>query len=288
MNNSVEGIVLIDKPRGPSSFDVVKRVRKLAGIKRVGHAGTLDPDASGLMVVCLGRYTKLAGLLIDDDKVYQTSFRFGISTTTDDAEGKVIAERDCSYLQAEDIICALKNMHGEIMQTPPRYSAIKVDGQRAYQKARDDEAFELKQRAVKILAIANVIISLPAISLRLHCSKGFYVRSFARDLGEMLGVGAHATSIRRLSSGRFSLDQAIGLYDLIPENFSTHLLSGTKALSSLETFLIDDAALSQFKFGRNGCADMPMQSPVAIAIHGDDPVAILRNVGNKAMLARVI
>ena len=288
MKNVVDGIILIDKPLGPSSFDVVKKVRKLADIKRVGHAGTLDPEASGLMVVCLGRYTKLAGLLTDDDKVYQTSLRFGISTTTDDAAGEIIAENDCSALLPEEIIGALKKMHGDIMQAPPRYSAVKIDGQRAYKRARVEEKFELKQRAVKIFDMANVAISMPALSLRLHCSKGFYVRSFARDLGAMLGVGAHATSIRRISSGGFSLTDAISLEELTAENLPAHIVHGTKALSRLATIAIDDAARIEFGFGRNPCAHLAMRSSVAIAVCGDGPVAILRNVNGETTLARVI
>jgi tRNA pseudouridine55 synthase len=283
-----EGIILIDKPVGPSSFDVVRAVRKLAGIKRVGHAGTLDPMASGLLVVCLGRYTKLAGLLTDDSKVYDTVFRLGIRTTTDDTEGEIVEERDISALLREEIIGALASMRGTIMQAPPRFSAIKIDGQRAYAKARAEEEFDLAKRAVEILSIADVAIALPDVALRIHCGKGFYVRSLARDVGVMLGVGAHARSIRRIASGGLTIGDAIALGDLTPANFSSRIVRGIAALSQIEQIVIDDAARAEFTFGRNACRGMRLRSSFAVATCGNEPVAILRNVDGEAALARVI
>jgi tRNA pseudouridine55 synthase len=140
-NGAPQGIILIDKPCGPSSFDVVRTVRRLLRVKRVGHAGTLDPLASGLMVVCVGRYTKLAGFLTEENKVYDARFRLGVTTTTDDGEGQVITERDATSVSREAITTVLSSMLGSISQRPPRFSAIKINGKRAYAKARADEEF---------------------------------------------------------------------------------------------------------------------------------------------------
>jgi tRNA pseudouridine55 synthase len=285
---TTDGIILIDKPIGPSSFDVVRKVRTLAGIKRVGHAGTLDPMASGLMVICLGRFTKLAGLLTDDDKVYETSFHIGIRTTTDDIEGKIIEERDCAHLAPELVLQTLASFRGAIMQAPPRFSAIKIEGQRAYARARADEDFELAQREVFLFDIVDVKINLPEVFLRLHCSKGFYVRSLARDLGDKLLVGAHAKSIKRLKSGSFSLTDAIAFDELTPEKFKSHVKRGRDSLSHLEIIDIDTNASREFGFGRNPCAGIALKSAVAVAVCGDDPVAILRNENGITKLARVL
>lgn len=283
-----EGIVLINKPIGPSSFDVVRKVRKLAGIKSVGHAGTLDPLASGVMVVCLGRYTKLAGYLTEQDKVYDAMFRLGIKTTTDDAEGEIIAEHSTEQVDEAQVRTALSRFYGTIMQMPPRYSAIKIDGQRAYAMARADEEFEIVSRPVQILSITDVKIGLPDVSLRVHCSKGTYIRSLARDLGDALGVGAHASLITRVRSGSFTIDDAMSLDELSAENFSSRLVTGRAALSNLALISITQQEQKEFSFGRHPCHGMSMTSEIAIAVCGDEPVAIMRNDNGRPVIARVI
>lgn len=226
----MDGVLLVDKPTGLTSFDVVARVRRALREKRVGHAGTLDPEATGLLVICLGEATKLVPYLMDADKEYLATARLGITTDTDDAApgSKVLFESPEASLRAlseSQVSEALRKQVGAIAQKPPRFSALKVDGQRLYDKARAvqteedaqaiEQQIEAKTRTVEIhdIQIESVSLSLPhpALTFRVHCGKGTYVRSIARDLGEALGVGAHLTALRRLRVGRFSVEDAVSL-----------------------------------------------------------------------------
>ncbi len=272
----IEGVVLIDKPVGPSSFDVVRAVRKLSGIKRVGHAGTLDPLASGLMVVCLGRYTKLAGYLTDSSKVYESVFRLGVSTNTDDGEGEIIEEKSIEGLNQEKVAAALETFKGVIEQVPPKFSAIKMDGVRAYKMARDDKSFELASRSVEIFELAINKIELPDVHVRIHGSKGTYIRAIARDLGIKLGVGAYATSIRRTKSGSFSLSDAIPLDGLTKENLQAGLLLGKDALGGLAAVQFDKQNMLNAKHGRPLAAGLELAQEYGVGFYIGEPVAILK------------
>lgn len=213
----MNGVIVIDKPVGPTSFDVVARVRRAAKLKKVGHGGTLDPLASGVLPVCLGEGTKLAPFLLDADKEYEFTARFGVETDTDDAGGAVTATADPSGVTQAAIEAALGAFRGAIAQAPPSYAAIKRGGRALYDYARAGEIVEVAPRDVTIFELALVRFDGPgAVAFRVHCSKGTYVRALARDLGRALGTGAHVTALRRTRSGPFALtlaqplEQALG------------------------------------------------------------------------------
>jgi tRNA pseudouridine55 synthase len=212
-----DGLLIVDKPTGWTSHDVVARVRRLAGTRRVGHAGTLDPMATGVLVLGIGRATRLLGHLALHDKAYDATIRLGATTTTDDAEGEVIAEAEGGAALAVGdtaIAAAMADMTGDIEQVPSSVSAIKVDGVRAYKRAREGEAFQLKPRPVHVAAFEVIDRRGTDLDVHVECSTGTYVRALARDLGDGLGVGAHLTALRRTRVGGFDIADAATLDDL--------------------------------------------------------------------------
>lgn len=230
--DNVEGVLVVDKPRGPTSHDVVARLRRALGTKRIGHAGTLDPMASGVLVVLVGEATKLAGYLTAQDKRYEARVALGVGTDTLDAEGKVTETRPIPGWLAEEIgdlerapriAAAIAAERARRTQVPPAHSAIQVGGRRSYALARAGQAVELAPRPVEVRSIALRGASrsrregappsdaMPELTLELEVSKGYYVRSLARDLGEHLEVPAHLTALRRTASGAFTLDRAVAL-----------------------------------------------------------------------------
>lgn len=224
-----DGILVVDKPAGLTSHDVVARIRRLAGTRRVGHAGTLDPMATGVLVVGVGRATRLLGHLATSDKTYQATIRLGATTTTDDAEGEVLATASPDALAAagdDAVRRAAEALVGEVDQLPPAVSAIKVDGRRSYARARAGEDVVLAPRRVTVhrLDVQAVRRSPGAVDVEatVSCSAGTYVRALARDLGALLGVGGHLAALRRTASGRYrlaaarSLDELERQLDLIP------------------------------------------------------------------------
>jgi tRNA pseudouridine55 synthase len=207
-----DGVLVVDKPLGLTSFDVVRRVKRAAKARRVGHGGTLDPMASGVLPVCLGEATKLAQFLLDADKEYDFTVCLGVETDSYDATGVVTARHDAAGLDEARVRAALPAFTGRISQTPPAFSALKREGRPLYDYARAGEAVEIAPRDVTIHALALTSWQGPeAVSLRMRCSKGTYVRSLAFDLGRALGVGAHVTVLRRTRSGPFALDAALPL-----------------------------------------------------------------------------
>lgn len=282
----MEGVLLIDKPKGVSSFDVVHKVRKLSGQKRVGHAGTLDPLASGLLIICLGRYTKLCGYLMASHKVYETIIELGIATSTDDAEGIIEQRSDITQLTHEHIVAVCSGFLGALMQVPPKYSAIKVGGRRAYQMAREDVDFSLNSREVSIHDLAIKDISLPYVSIELHCSKGFYVRSLARDIGQALHVGAYAREIRRTRSGSFAVEQALRLDELNETTLVDNLLSGRAALGDLKVLELCSADYQNALHGRELMASWSVEDPYRMACYHDMLVAVVAMENEKARVVR--
>jgi tRNA pseudouridine55 synthase len=213
------GLVVVDKPSGWTSFDVVARMRRVAGTRRVGHAGTLDPMATGVLVVGVGKATKLLGHLALTGKVYRGTIRLGETTNTDDAEGEQLAASDASGLDDAAVLQALQGFRGEIEQVPPQVSAIKVDGKRSYARARAGETVELAARRVTVSRLDLEGLRRGAVTLDLDveivCTSGTYIRSIARDLGEALGVGGHLTALRRTAVGPYTLDAARTLEQLV-------------------------------------------------------------------------
>ena len=216
MRGVTDVVLVVDKPVGPTSFDVVRKLRRAAGIRRIGHGGTLDPLASGVLPVCLGEATKLAPFLLEADKEYEATVRFGVETDTDDAQGSPTATQDASAVTAERLGAALARFRGPIQQVPPAYAAIKREGRPLYEYARAGTPIEVAPRAVVVHALELVAFGGPAeVKLRVHCSKGTYVRALARDLGRALGVGAHLTALRRTRSGPFALSEARPLAEVL-------------------------------------------------------------------------
>ena len=210
----IDGVLMIDKESGMTSHDVVAIVRKRLGIKKVGHCGTLDPLATGLLLIVLGRGTKIQDLLMAEDKEYEGSMRLGISTDSQDADGAVIDSRPVPQLTAANIEEAFSKYDGDFYQLPPMVSAIKQGGVALYKLARQGKVVEREPRFVHVFAHEIRNITLPDIEFRVVCSKGFYVRTYAHDIGETLSCGAHLRSLRRTKSGRFSLDHAITVSQL--------------------------------------------------------------------------
>lgn len=219
----LEGILNIDKPSGMTSHDVISRVRRAAGMRRVGHSGTLDPMATGVLVVCLGRATRLVEYLVGRPKTYLGVVRLGQTTDSYDADGKIVLERTVPEVTAETIEPLLDQFRGDILQIPPMVSAIKKDGKKLYELAREGITIERPPRPVTIYQLDLLDITSPDITLRIQCSAGTYIRSIAYDLGELLGCGGHLTSLRREQVGEFGLDTAVPLDSLNSDNIESHL-----------------------------------------------------------------
>ena len=229
---ATSGIVVVDKPAGMTSHDVVARLRRFFGTRKVGHAGTLDPMATGVLVAGIERGTKLLAHLVAEDKVYETTIRLGASTTTDDAEGATVDTHDASGVTDEAIRAEVAKLTGTIMQVPSKVSAIKIDGQRAHELVRAGEEVDIPAREVTIHAFDLGEIRRDGefvdVDARVHCSSGTYIRSLGRDLGAALGVGGHLIALRRARVGAFSLTDARTLEQL--ENSAELSLSLDDAL----------------------------------------------------------
>ncbi len=213
--SALDGAILVDKPAGPTSHDVVDAVRRHFGIKKVGHCGTLDPNATGLLVLVLGRGTKLSEKLMADDKVYEGTIKFGESTDTYDADGRLTASLPVPPMTLDQLNQAAAQFVGDQMQTPPMVSAVKKDGVPLYKLARKGIEVERQARLIHIYTFRFTEYQEPLARLRLACTKGTYVRSIAHELGQQLGCGAHLASLRRITSGRFDVAQAAPLADIL-------------------------------------------------------------------------
>lgn len=215
---ATSGIVVVDKPAGMTSHDVVARLRRIFGTRKVGHAGTLDPMATGVLVAGIERGTKLLAHLVAQDKVYETTIRLGAATTTDDAEGDVVEKHDASGVTGDEIRAEAAKLTGAIMQVPSKVSAIKIGGRRAHELVRSGEEVEIPPREVTIHSFDLGEIrrngKFVDVDARVHCSSGTYIRSLGRDMGTALGVGGHLVALRRSRVGSFSLDDARTLEQL--------------------------------------------------------------------------
>lgn len=210
----MNGLVVLDKPAGITSHDAVARARRALGERRIGHAGTLDPPATGILLLGIGRATRLLRFLEAHPKTYLARVRFGVTTTTQDATGEVVEERDASGLTAEDVRAVLARFTGAIEQVPPMVSAVKVGGERLYRAARRGEVVERAPRAVTVHELAIEGFAAGECTMRAVCSKGTYVRTLAADIGEAVGTGAHLTALRRTRIGPFGEEEAIALDEL--------------------------------------------------------------------------
>jgi tRNA pseudouridine55 synthase len=211
LNPTPDGVLLVDKAEGMTSHDVVALVRRKLGIKKVGHCGTLDPIATGLLLLTLGRGTKIQDLLMSEDKEYAGTLLLGVTTSTQDRQGEVVNQRDVPPLDEIQIRAAFEKFRGDFYQMPPMVSAKKHGGVPLYKLARQGKVVEREPRLVHVYRYSIDRIALPEIDFSVLCSKGFYVRTYVHDIGEELGCGAHLKSLRRTKSGRFDVAQAISV-----------------------------------------------------------------------------
>jgi tRNA pseudouridine55 synthase len=268
-----EGLVLVDKPAGWTSHDVVARIRRLAGTRRVGHAGTLDPMATGLLIVGVERATRLLGHLALHDKDYLASIRLGVTTVTDDAEGEVVDVVDASAVSDASLATAMAALTGELMQVPSSVSAIKVDGKRAYARTRAGESVELAARPVHVERFDLLARRGDELDIAVTCSTGTYVRALARDLGASLGVGAHLTALRRTRIGGFRIDDAATL-DHLATQFEVIPLDAALRATFPVRLLTDDEVFRVARGQRIEDAEMPA-GPVAAFGPDGSAVALL-------------
>jgi len=275
------GIFNVNKPAGMTSHQVVNMVRRAAGHKRVGHAGTLDPLATGVLVICLGWATRLSEYLMAGRKHYRAVVHLGMSTTTYDREGEATAVADASGLTLQQVNEAAAMFRGTIEQRPPIYAALKHKGKPLYRLARQGRTVERAPRTVHIYELSVVDWSPPLVTLDVVCSKGTYIRSLAHDLGEKLGCGAHLAALTRLASGPFRLEQAVS-----PEELAAALREGraaalaypvTQALADFGTLTLDGAPAEQLRHGQAipGPGPQP-RSPAIALLPSGEPIAIVR------------
>lgn len=238
------GIINIYKEKGFTSHDVVAVLRGILKQKKIGHTGTLDPEATGVLPVCLGKGTKVAGLLTDKDKTYSVTFKLGQNTDTEDHTGTVIDEKPWAHIGEEQVRDTLGTFVGDMEQVPPMYSAIKVGGKKLYELAREGKTIERKKRAVCIHRIDIVEIALPEISMTVHCSKGTYIRSLCRDIAEALGTCGHMTALERIASGMFGKESALTLDEVralvADEALEGHITAIDQLFSRYEAIIIGE------------------------------------------------
>jgi tRNA pseudouridine55 synthase len=283
------GVVIVDKPQGMTSHDVVARIRRLAGTRRVGHAGTLDPMATGVLVVGVEKATRLLGHLAYGEKEYSATIRLGQATDTDDAEGQVIAEAPATGIGREAIEAAAAALTGEIQQIPPGYSAVKVAGKRAYRLARQGAVPELAARAVTVrdFTLHDVRRSgeLLDVDASITCSSGTYIRALARDLGAALGVGGHLTALRRTRVGRYTVADAHTL-DQLAAAFTMVGLADAAAAAFPPVSLSEDQARRVAHGGRLAVSELawPGGTVGPVAAFGPDRsfIALLTEAAGQA------
>jgi tRNA pseudouridine55 synthase len=208
------GVLLVDKDPGMTSHDVVAIARRSLNMKKIGHCGTLDPMATGLLMLVIGRATKIQDLLMSEDKEYVGTLTLGAETSTQDAEGEVVREQEVGDYSDDEVKAAFEKFTGEFEQIPPMVSAIKKDGVPLYKLARKGQEVKRDPRPVYVTGYTINRIALPEVDFTVNCSKGFYVRTYAHDIGRILGCGAHLSALRRTRSGRFNLERAISIADL--------------------------------------------------------------------------
>ena len=249
----INGILNIYKEKGYTSHDVVARLRGIVGQKKIGHTGTLDPDAEGVLPVCLGRATKVCDMLTDKDKTYEAVLLLGKTTDTQDITGTVLSERSPDGVTEDEVLDCIRHFIGEYDQIPPMYSALKVGGKKLYELAREGKTVERKSRRVMIYDIRVKEICLPRIRMEVECSKGTYIRTLCHDIGESLGVGGCMESLLRTRVGRFCLEKSLRLADVENHvkngNLSQILLPLDSVFSDLRQVILKDEAVS---LGYNG------------------------------------
>ncbi|HEX8917215.1 MAG TPA: tRNA pseudouridine(55) synthase TruB [Chloroflexota bacterium] len=247
----INGVLPVDKPAGWTSHDVVARVRRLVGQRQIGHAGTLDPLATGVLLLVLGQATRLSQYLMQSTKVYCAEVVLGVTTSTDDAESPILERTDASHISLEAVEHALAGLRGEIRQVPPRFAAIRQKGEKLYVLARRGEGVEPEPRPVVIYRIDVVRWLPPRVRLRIQCGPGTYMRSLARDIGASLEVGAYLHSLRRVQSGRFVADNCVSLKDLCDaESVQKCILPPEYAVADWPVVVLSDDECAAVRMGQ--------------------------------------
>lgn len=281
----MNGVLNIDKPAGMTSHDVVARVRRLARLKRVGHAGTLDPDATGVLLVCLGPATRIADYLADDSKEYRATLALGATTTTEDASGEVLTRADASGISEQDLSDLLPRFVGDIAQTPPMVSAVHHEGRRLYQLAREGIMVERAARTIHIDSIRLTGFTpgeIASATLEIACGKGTYIRTLCADLGAALGVGGHMADLRRTRVGPFTLEMALPLSDLTEENLAGSVVAPSAALARFPVHSVaDEAEAEAVRHGRMLLSALPPAAIVRIVDASDTLLALARADGER-------
>lgn len=269
------GVVPVDKPEGPTSHDVVSRARRALGTRRIGHTGTLDPFASGLLLLCVGRATRLAEFLTGLDKSYEAVAVLGVATDTEDRDGRVIStSQDWRELSRRQVLEAMSSLKGTILQTPPRYSAKKLGGEPAHRRVRRGEEVELAPRRVIVHELELVDFSPPLVRFTVTCSSGTYIRSLARDLGVSLAVGAHLSYLRRTAIGPHSAGDAISAEELENgDRVRQAWIEPLAAMAHLPRLQLAPAQAADVRLGR----PVPTEAPdreIVVAVEEEDLVAV--------------
>ena len=252
---SLSGLLVVNKKTKMTSHDVVEKLRRILNFKKIGHAGTLDPNATGILLACVGKATKIAKLLTEYDKEYEAVIKFGVTTDTYDREGKITRIKEDLRISEEEVRKAVESFRGEIWQTPPLYSAIKQKGRRLYQYARAGKKVERDKRRVIIKDLQILEINLPYAKLKIVCSKGTYIRSLAHDIGEKLGCGAHLFSLCRTRVGPFELEDALDLESVEKiqkeDEIRGFLIPIEKVLDHIPSVIVKDGFAKRIKEGPN-------------------------------------
>ncbi|NFH68303.1 tRNA pseudouridine(55) synthase TruB [Clostridium botulinum] len=235
----MNGVLNVFKNKGMSSFDVVRKIKFTAKEKKVGHTGTLDPEAEGVLPVCLGKATKIIDYIMNSRKVYKVKLLLGKNTTTYDLEGEVVKERDASHIKENDVKETILSFVGGYDQVPPMYCALKQNGVRLYQLARQGIEVEREARRITIYDICEIEYDLPYVSFKVICSKGTYIRSLCYDIGEKLNVGATMVNLIRTETSVFKEENSVNIEDLTPENINDYIISIEDALSSYPKLIVN-------------------------------------------------
>lgn len=265
MNRKMDGILVVDKPEGITSLDVARELKCRFGVKKAGHVGTLDPFATGVLPVVINEGTKLVPFLGEGPKEYEVTLKLGEETTTDDWTGKVVMSSAWEGVQPEEIEEAVQAFSGKIRQTPPMFSAVKIDGRPLYRLARKGIEVERKEREIEIYRVQMDGIDLPFVRFKVSCSKGTYIRALGRDIGRKIGCGAHLVRLRRTRSGPFTLGDAISWERIKefsnPDQLSPWLISLKAALPSLPEVVGDEHLVRKVRLGRKMTVqDLPLQN----------------------------
>jgi tRNA pseudouridine55 synthase len=292
----LSGVLVVDKPAGITSHAAVAEVARRLRARRAGHAGTLDPMATGVLLVCLGEATKIAGLLLSDDKAYDGELELGRETDTLDAEGKVVRERpaEAAAVGRDALAAAMAGFVGDGKQVPPMFSAVRQGGRRLHELARAGQEVERAPRPIAIRRFDLVSFAPPRAAFAVDCSKGTYVRSLVADLGQALGCGAHLTALRRTRSGRFALDRAIPLANIIgSEAVAGRLVEPAEALAHLTQIRLSDVHARAVEHGKpllwkDLSPDEPPGGPICLLAPGGQLLALVEVESARIRYRRVI